>query len=113
MKSRLIARIIFLIILIILAIGLIYIIFSDRSIYKKRLPKTEDYLLVYNGTCAGGKYLVYEDKDNKYYVPCSTADIQIKWDSGYKEYVTEALENSKVTITSLREHGLEIDETSK
>ena len=82
MKTRIMFKSVFLVILLILLIGLTIIIFSDNNIYSKNYPKIEDYKITYDETCSDSQTLIYEDNENKYYINCDETNVHINWDYG-------------------------------
>lgn len=113
MKTRIIFKSIFLLVLFFLLIGLTIIIFSDNNIYSRNYPKLEDYIITYNEECNNGKELLYEDDNNKYYISCDITNVHLKWDFGNIDSLNTALKNKKVTIDSLINHGLKVKKVEK
>ena len=115
MKSRLIFKVIFVIILVIILFFLVFIIFDKTGkrarIYDPLLLST--YTIYYDNEsseCMRKPEVIYQDSKYKYSLPCiSSYDTYLLWDDGTKELVKNALENKKVDIESLVNHGLKID----
>ena len=62
-----------------------------------------------NKECIKEEELIFEDKDYNYYLPCKGSyNIHLDWTDGSKDLIKNALNNKKVTIKSLEEHGLKI-----
>ena len=108
MKIRIIFKSIFLLVLLFLLIGLTIIIFSDNNIYSRKLPRIEDYKIIYEDECKNDLVLLEEDDDYKYYIYCDVNNIHLKWDYGNIDSLNTALKYKKVTIDSLMSHGLNI-----
>ena len=67
-----------------------------------------------NKDCVKEEELIYEDKEYGYYLPCQGSyNIYLEWDDGSKDLIKNALKNKKVTIESLKDHGLKIIEHEK
>ena len=113
MKTRIMFKCMFLIVLLFLLIGLTIIIFSDNSIYKDNRLKLEDYKIVYDSECKNEINVIYEDDKNKYIINCDLNNIHLKWDYGNIDSLNTALKYKKVTIDSLKSHGLKIIEIEK
>ena len=108
MKTKIIIMSIFAVILITLLIGLLVIIFTNDN--EEELPKIVDYVIENKSeTCVSALELIYEDKNNSYYLSCIKSNyIYLKWDDGEIDLLKNALDNKKVTIDSLIEHGLDV-----
>lgn len=115
MKSRLIFKSIFTVILLIILFCLVFIIYDKAGkrarIYDPILLST--YTIYYDNdgsNCMSKPEVIYKDKKYTYSLPCiSSYDTYLLWDDGTKELVKNALENKKVDIDSLVNHGLKID----
>lgn len=112
MKGRLIFKTVFVIILTFILIGLIFIIYDKAGtaahIYNPLL--VSDYVIIDESKdCSGEEELIYEDSKYKYYLPCpSSYDISLEWTDGDTDLLKNALNNKKVTIESLEDHGLKV-----
>ena len=115
MKSRLIFKSIFTVILLIILFCLVFIIYDKAGkrarIYDPILLST--YTIYYDNdgsNCMSKPEVIYKDSKYTYSLPCiSSYDTYLLWDDGTKELVKNALENKKVDIDSLVNHGLKID----
>ena len=108
MKTRIIFKSIFLVVLLFLLIGLSIIIFSDNNIYSRDYPIIEGFEIEYDGECKDKEYKIYENDDFKYYIKCDPSIISIKWEFGGSDSLLYALGNNKINIESLESHGMEI-----
>ena len=118
MNNKIMFKIIFLILQIIVLIGLIVVSFektgSKISIYN---PKIVDYKILYdseNSVCADALEEIYSDNKYVYSLPCiSSSTIKISWEDGVVEPLMFSIEKGKVTMESLEEHGLKIYKNEK
>ena len=110
MKTKITLKIIFITLLIVILIGLVILVFSNNE--DEDVNKIVDYKIVDNTTsCTEGLEEIYKDNKSTYYLPCiKSANIEIVWDNGEKDLLKNAINNKKVTIESLKEHGLEVYE---
>ncbi|MBR4178145.1 MAG: hypothetical protein IKR57_02210 [Bacilli bacterium] len=118
MRERIVFRCMFLVLLLIILIGLIYILF-DRSgtrtgIY---MPPIVDYKIVYDTSseeCEEMLEEIYRDDKYIYSLPCkNSSKITILWDDGVEEPLKYSIEKEKVSMESLEEHGLKIHKSKK
>ena len=118
MKVRLVFRCMFLVLLLIILIGLIYILF-DRTgnrtgIY---MPPIVDYKIIYetnSDKCSNKKEEIYRDSKYVYSLECiNSSKVTILWDDGVEEPLKYSIEKEKVTMESLEEHGLKIYKDKK
>ena len=115
MKSRVIFKSIFVIVLLVILLCLVFIIYDKAGkrarIYDPLLLST--YTIFYDNEgspCMSNPEVIYKDSKYTYSLPCiSSYDTYLLWDDGTKELVKNALENKKVDINSLIDHGLKID----
>ena len=109
MKTKITLKIIFAISLVVILIGLICVIFLKNE--GEKTP-TIDYKIVDNTkSCAEALEEIYKDQKYTYYLPCIKSDnIELVWNNGEKDYLKDAINNKKVSIDSLKEHGLEVIE---
>lgn len=114
MKSRLIFKSIFVVVLLIILFCLVFIIYDKAGtgarIYDPILLST--YTIYYDNDdkeCMQTPEVFYKDSKYSYSLPCiSSYDTYLIWDDGTKELVKNALENNKVDIESLEKHGLKV-----
>lgn len=117
MKAKLIAKCIFVFFLSIILVCLIFIIFdkagTGTGIYEP--PKLVDYVIVdKTDYCEDTRELIYSDKKYNYYLPCTkSSTVFLEWDEGVTDPLKFAIENEKVTIDSLIEHGLGVIKDEK
>ena len=114
MKMRLIGRCIFTVILTIIVILMLFIYF-DKTGNSPSINSLVDYVIENNSDeCNSIQELIYSDNNKNYYIPCTMSnDILLVWNDGSKDYLKDALNNNKVTIKSLKQHGLEIYEEER
>ncbi len=114
MKTRIIFKSLFVVILVIILFCLVFII-NDKAgkgakIYNPIVLST--YTILYDNEgkeCMNKPELFYKDGKYKYSLPCvSSYDTYLLWDDGTKELIKNALENNKVDIESLESHGLKV-----
>ena len=112
MKSKIYLKIVFVVILTAILFCLIFIIYDKAGtrahIYEPL--SIADYIIKdESSSCNKGEEKIYEDKNYNYYLTCMNSyDIYLVWSDGGKDLVKNALQNNKVTIESLQEHGLTI-----
>jgi hypothetical protein len=114
MRTRLVFKSIFTIILIIILVGLIFIIYdktgTSAHIYDPLALST--YKIEYDKLdveCTPEPEIIYEDDNYYYCLPCmSSYNVYLVWDDGTKELLKNAINNKKVNIPSLKNSGLEI-----
>ena len=115
MKTRIFFKSLFVVALIFVLFCLIFIIYDKTGrrarIYDPLLLST--YTIFYDNEgkeCMSKPEVFYKDKKYKYSLPCiSSYDTYLLWDDGTKELIKNALENNKVDIDSLENHGLEVE----
>ena len=114
MKTRIIFKSIFLVILLIILGCLIFII-NDKAgkaakIYNPLLLSS--YTIFYDNEgkdCMNNPEVFYKDSKYQYSLTCySSYDTYLLWDDGTKELIKNALNNKKVDIDSLEKHGLKM-----
>ena len=111
MRSNIYMKLATVVILSVILVFLIFIIYDKTGkmtgIY---VPPLSDYEIINeNDTCHEGEELIYEDDNYSYYLPClSSYKIYLQWTDGDKDLIKNAINNKKVTIESLIEHGLEV-----
>ena len=112
MRARMVFKIMFVVILVLILIGLIFIIFDKAGTRAgvRNTMKIVDYTIVNEQeNCADVLELIYEDADYKYYLPCiSSYGIYLEWSDGTRDLLKDALRNGKVTMDSLIDHGLDV-----
>ena len=114
MRTKIVFKSIFTVILIIILIGLIFIIYgkagTSARIYDPLALST--YKIEYDKLdveCTPEPEIIYEDEDFFYCLPCmSSYNIYLVWDDGTTELLKNAINNKKVNIKSLKDQGLEI-----
>ena len=112
MKPKLVIKTLFVIILTCILFGLIFIIYDKAGtrahIYN---PVLADYKIVdENESCDNTEEFLYADKNYDYYLPClSSYNIYLYWTDGDKDLIKDALNNHKVDMASLIEHGLKVN----
>ena len=117
MKTRLIIKSIFVFFLSVILICLVIIIFdkagTGAGIYNP--PKLVDYVIVdKTEVCTDVLELIYSDKKYNYYLPCQkSSTVFLEWDEGVTDPLRFAIENEKVTIDSLIDHGLGVIKDEK
>ena len=117
MNFKMSVKIAFVIILSVILVGLIFII-NDKTGKRAHIydPLVLSDYVIENETkkCDDGEEFLYEDDNYKYYLPCkSSYDIYLQWDDGARDLVKDALNNKKVNIDSLTEHGLKVIKHAK
>lgn len=112
MKLKLALRCVFTIILSIIVIFLIIICFLKTTTNTPSMYNLVDYVIENNSDgCDSVPELIYTENNTKYYISCTMSnDILLIWNDGSKDYLKDALNNGKVTIKSLKNHGLDIYE---
>ncbi len=110
MKTKITLKIIFVTLLIIILIGLTMLIFSNNE--STNINKIIDYKIIDRTTsCTEELEEIYKDDKNTYYLPCvKSGNIKLVWDNGEIDLLKNAINNGKVTIKSLKDHGLELYE---
>ena len=112
MKTRLIMKSIFVVILTVILVSLIIIICDVPD--KKATMYSELAIVDYtiedtNEVCPQALELIYSDKKYDYYLPCiKSGDIYLNWTNGERDLLKNAINNQKVTINSLIDHGLRV-----
>ena len=112
MRGNLYLKIAFVVVLSVVLLFLIFIIYDKAGkrtgIYEP--PALADYIIVdLSEDCKKGEELIYEDEKYSYYLPClSSYDIYLEWTDGARDLIKNAINNNKVTIDSLIEHGLKV-----
>ena len=114
MKTRIIFKSIFLLILLVILFCLVFIIFDKAGktarIYNPILLST--YTIFYDSDgkeCMEKPEVFYKDSKYQYTLSCySSYDTYLLWDDGTKELIKNALNNKKVDIESLEKHGLKV-----
>ena len=112
MRGSIYLKIIFVVVLTAILLFLIFIIYDKTGtrtgIYDPLI--LSDYTIKdENDGCQRGEELIYEDDDYSYYLPClSSYKIYLEWTDGDRDLIKNALNNNKVTIESLIDHGLEV-----
>ncbi len=117
MNFKISVKIAFVIILSVILVGLIFII-NDKTGKRAHIYDPlmlSDYVIENESkTCDNKEEFLYEDDDYKYYLPCSSSyDIYLQWTDGAKDLIKDALNNRKVNISSLIEHGLKVKKHEK
>ena len=118
MRAKLVFRCMFLVLLLIILFGLVYIAFdktgSRTGIY---MPKIVDYKIVYDTSvdnCSIKDEVIYSDSKYDYKLHCmNSSSITILWDDGIEEPLKYSIEKEKVNMESLEEHGLKIYKDKK
>ena len=113
MKTKIIIKGIFVFFLIIILIGLIYIIFTKTGYdYSVNTLKLVDYVIDDRSEeCDDETELIYSQGNSKYYLPCNkSSKIYLIWDDGVVDSLKNAIDNEKVDMKSLKDHGLELIE---
>ena len=114
MKTRIIFKSIFLVILLVILGCLIFII-NDKAgkaarIYNPLLLSS--YTIFYDNEgkdCMNNPEVFYKDSDYNYYLTClGSYNIYLEWTDGSRDLLKNALNNKKVNMASLIEHGLEV-----
>ncbi len=119
MRTRIVFKSKFTVVLRIILIGLIFIIYgkggTSARIYDPLALST--YKIEYDKLdveCTPEPEIIYEDEDFFYCLPCmSSYNIYLVWDDGTKELLKNAINNNKVNIKSLEKEGLEIIKYAK
>ena len=111
LKTKITLKIIFITLLVAISIGLVILIFTTNN-EDNEINKIVDYKIVDDTTsCEEELEEIYKDNKSTYYLPCvKSANIKLVWDNGETDLLKNAINNGKVTIESLKEHGLEIYE---
>ena len=117
MKTKLVLKCIFLFFLLIILIGLLYIIMQKAGTSPEMYSplKVVDYY-IQNDTeeCPKALELIYSDKKYNYYLPCiESENITLVWEDGVVDSLKNAISKEKVTIESLKRHGLDILKNEK
>ena len=112
MRGRIYLKIIFVVILTGILMGLIFIIY-DRAGTRAHIYnplELADYVIKdENKKCKAEEELIYEDEDYNYYLTClGSYNIYLEWTDGSRDLLKNALNNKKVNMASLIEHGLEV-----
>lgn len=112
MKLKLAFRCVFTILLCVITILLMIICFTKATNTNISIVNIIDYKIENNSEeCDATLELIYTESNTKYYLPCTMSnDIVLVWNDGSRDYLKDALNNQKVTIKSLKNHGLEIYE---
>ena len=114
MKTRIVFKSLFVVALLFVLFCLVFIIYDKTGkrarIYNPILLST--YTILYDNEgkeCMKDPEEFYKDGKYKYSLPCiSSYDTYLLWDDGTKELMKNALENDKVDIESLENHGLKV-----
>ena len=112
MNFKMSVKIAFVIILSVILVGLIFII-NDKTGKRAHIydPLMISDYVIENETkeCKGSEEYLYEDDDYEYYLPCkSSYNIYLQWTDGARDLVKDALNNKKVSMSSLIDHGLKV-----
>ena len=110
LKTKITLKFIFITLLVAILIGLVILILTNNE--ENEVNKIVDYKIVDDTTsCMEELEEIYKDNKSTYYLPCvKSANIKLVWDNGETDLLKNAINNGKVTIESLKEHGLEIYE---
>ena len=75
------------------------------------INEKQEYTLIFKADkCTSAMNLIYKDKNLEYYTECySLDDIYVNWSNAKIDSLKECLDNKKIDIKSLKEHGLEIE----
>ncbi len=120
MKAKEKFELIFILIVIILVGGLVYIHFADLS-SDSYLPKNIKDLFNRNNyeiidkieVCEGGKEEFFTDEEYTYYFDCDKSKfIYLEWDDGTITPMMDELNSGNVKIDSLIDHGLKCNKKS-
>ena len=119
MRTRLVFKSIFTVIIIIILIGLIFIIYdkagTGTGIYDPLALST--FKIEYDKLdveCTPEPEIIYEEEDFFYCLPCmSSYNIYFVLADGTKELLKNAINNKKVNIKSLEKEGLAIIKYAK
>ena len=108
-------RVLFVIILCLILFSLLYIIYGESKLDDTLVLST--YTILYDNEtdeCVDTPEVIYKDGKYKYYLSCASSyDTYLLWDDGTKELIKNALDNNKVDIKSLENHGLKIIKNGK
>ena len=117
MSNRLIFKMVFVVILVAILLGLVFIIYDKTGtmahIYDPLI--VSEYTIVdENEICEAGEEFLWEDDEYEYYLPClSSYKIFLEWTDGDRDLIKNALNNNKVDIDSLLKHGLTVNKHAK
>ena len=75
------------------------------------INEKQEYTLIFKADkCTSAMNLIYKEKNLEYYTECySLDDIYVNWSNAKIDSLKECLDNKKIDIKSLKEHGLEIE----
>ena len=110
----------FISILVILFIGLVAVCMSKNdynglSFYPGEIPTPNDYNIIDKSEACNETTIsdIYRDDDYIYYLTCKdSSKIYLEWNNGEVNLLEKDLENGRVTINSLIEHGLNVERRS-
>ena len=115
MKTKIVFRIVFVAVQIVILACLTFIIFDKAGTGAHIAPLVlTDYTIVdETEDCISGKDLIYSDSKYNYYLNCTNSKIYIAWDDGARDSLKFDLGINKLTIDSLIEHGLKVEKDEK
>ena len=116
MKVKIFFKVLFILTLVFVFCFFIYIIYVKIDTnYNSSLLST--YTIFYDNNtdeCTSSPEILYSDNEYNYSLSCvSSYNTYLLWDDGTKELLKNALDNNKVDIKSLENHGLKIIKNGK
>ena len=110
----------FISLLIILFIGLVAVCMTKNdyvgmSFYPGEIKTPPDYIILDKSEACNETTIIdiYRDEEYTYYLNCKNPDnIYLEWNNGVVNLLEDDLNDGKVTINSLIEHGLNVERRS-